>query len=258
MPRSVAVNVGANTSLPGFRGPIYPDGGFTYLPIPEREPTAAPVPTYADLAADLDLPFSIPADLADRRVHLDPSFREYPRCSATTYGDEHGVKAGPISELSAGDYLLFYATLSTVVGRDRDRAGPERDRIDPARDWVVPDWGVYLIGAIRLAADPVTGDQFHDLSPAERERYAENAHCKRETFDAKVLVRGDPADSGLFERAVPLSAPDDGTTANPVVTELAGDSGRGPWWRRVFRFDPAATDAVLDLRTDPGGALALG
>ncbi|PSP78102.1 hypothetical protein BRC81_08630 [Halobacteriales archaeon QS_1_68_20] len=244
MPRSVAINVGANTSLPGLRGPIYPDGRFTYLPIPEREPTAEPVPTYADLAAELDLPFPIPEDLADRQVHLDPSFREYPLCESTTYGDEHGVKAGPISELAAGDYLLFYATLSTVETSDRE--------------WITPDWGVYLIGAIRLADDPVTGEQYRDLPPAERERYADNAHCKRETFDARVLVRGDPADSGLFERAVPLSAPDGGATANPVVTELAGDSGRGPWWRRVLRFDPAATDALLDLRTDPGGALAVG
>ena len=51
MARALAINVAANTNLPGVRGPIYPDGSFVYLPIPEREPLAADadVPTYADL-----------------------------------------------------------------------------------------------------------------------------------------------------------------------------------------------------------------
>ena len=240
MPRSVAINVGANTTLPGFRGPIYPDGRFTYVPIPEREPTAHAVPTYADLAGELDLPFSIPSDLLDRQVHLDPAFEGYPFCEATTYGDEHGVKAGPISTLQEGEYLLFYATLSTVE--------------PPRFDWLTPEWGVYLIGAIRLASDPITSVQFQDLSSEQQARYATNAHCKRAEFDAKVLVRGEPTDSGLFERAIPLSSSDAGTTANPVVTDLAGDSGRGPWWRRVLRFDEDATATVLDLREKPGAA----
>jgi hypothetical protein len=49
--RSVAINVGANTNEPGFRGPIYDDGRFEYVPIPESEPIdpEATVPTYGDL-----------------------------------------------------------------------------------------------------------------------------------------------------------------------------------------------------------------
>jgi hypothetical protein len=257
MPEAVAINVAANTTLPGFRGPVYPDGSFTYVPIPEREPAEEGVPTYADLAAELDLPFAVPEDLRDRQVHLDPAFAGYPLCDAHTYGDEHGVKAGPISDLSPGDYLLFYATLST--------------RGDPDRPWVLDDWGAYLVGGFRLA-EVLTGEQFRALPAADRERFAGNAHVRRERFDAKVLVRGDPADSGLFDRAVPLSAPGDGpasdangstpdggsgggATANRVVTELAGDSGKGPWWRRVLRFDAAATDELLALRDDPGRAI---
>lgn len=241
MPRALAINVGANTSLPGFRGPIYPDGSFTYVPIPERAPTAEAVPTYGDLAAELDLPFAVPADQRDRTVHLDPSFRGYPFCDADTYGDEHGVKAGPIGELAAGDYLLFYATLSAVG--------------EPARDWVVPGWGAYLVGAIRLAADPVTTEDWAAMDAAARAPYRGNAHVRRRTFDASVLVRGTPGDSGLFDVAVPLSRPDAGAEANHVVTDLAGDSGRGPWWRRVLRFDEAATADLLALVDEPDDVL---
>lgn len=72
------------------------------------------------------------------------------------------------------------------------------------------------------------------------ERFASNAHAKRDPFDAAVLIAGGPA-SRLFERAVALSAPDAGATAGRIVTDLSADSGEGPWWRRVLRFDPPAT-----------------
>lgn len=49
--RSVAFNIGANTNEPGFRGPIYYDGRFVYVPIPESTPIPedAAIPTYGDL-----------------------------------------------------------------------------------------------------------------------------------------------------------------------------------------------------------------
>jgi len=72
MPRAVAINVAANTNLPGRRGPVYPDGSFRYVPIPEREQTAEPVPTYSDL----DLTPYVPDDAVDLPVHLDPEFAD--------------------------------------------------------------------------------------------------------------------------------------------------------------------------------------
>ena len=233
--RSVAINVAANTNEPGVRGPLFPDGSFEYIPIPESEPTSDPVPTYADL----DLTTDLPADSGSRPVHLDPEFAEYASCERYTYGDEHGVKAGPIAELAAGDALLFYATLST----DADRP-----------DWAPPEWGAFLIGQFRLARDPLTGEDYRDL-PADAEAravFANNAHVKRDSFDARVLVHGDPDASGLYDTAVPLSTPAAGSAANRVVTDLSADSGKGPWWRRPLRFDPDATERVLAL--DPATA----
>ncbi|MFW6321850.1 MAG: hypothetical protein ACOC0Z_08350 [Halohasta sp.] len=243
MAKSIAINVAANTNLPGFRGPIYPDGRFVYLPIPEREPTAEPVATYADLLDRLDpLPFPVDDAILDRRIHLDPEFAEYPGCSRYTYGDEHGVKAGPLAELEPGDSLFFYATLTR-------HEPPEAVDTGPAVDWVAPEWGAYLIGEFRVdrvydaaACADLTTSAFASLGVAS------NAHCKRDPFDAKVLVVGS-TDSRLFDRAVPLSSPDSGATANRLVTELSNDSGKGPWWRRRLWFDAAATDrlrAIVD------------
>ena len=229
-PRAIAINVGANTNLPGIRGPVFPDGRFEYLPIPEREPTNEPVPTYADL--DTHLTLDVPERFFDLSVHLDPSFAGYPFCSTYTYGDEHAVKAGPLSRLEPGDLLLFYATL--------DYHG------DPsaAVEWVVPDWGAYLIGEFRVQ-QVVTGEEYETLPPDERDRFATNAHVSRDPFDAKVLVAGDER-SRLYDRAIPLSTPEGGTTPNELVTDLSNDSGRGPWWRRRLWFDADATTRLRD------------
>ncbi|MFB6121514.1 MAG: hypothetical protein ABEJ68_10410 [Halobacteriaceae archaeon] len=225
MPRAVAVNVGANTNAPGVRGPIFPDGTFEFVPIPETEPTDGDVPTYADL----DLRTDLPAEVLDSPVHLDPEFAEYPCCERYTYGDPHGVKARPLLDLAAGDYALFYATLAP--------------RGDGHPDWVVPDWGAYLVGAFELARDPVSGEEYPDLPADERAAFANNAHVHRETFDAAVLLAGTER-SSLFDRPVPLSS-DAGTEANRLVTDRSADSGKGPWWRRPLRFD---ADAVTALR----------
>ncbi|RBI61730.1 hypothetical protein DMJ13_13625 [halophilic archaeon] len=234
MPRAVALNVAANTNEPGVRGPVYPDGRFEYVPIPESEPTGEPVPTYADLGLDVDLPDGA----SERPVHLDPEFAEYPCCERYTYGDPFGVKARPLLDLAAGDYVFFYATLTTS-GADDDR-----------RDWVADDWGAYLVGQFRLARDPLDGDAFAALSADERHPFRNNAHVKREAFDAAVLLLGDDDGSALYETAVPLSRPDRGTAANRVVTDLSSDSGKGPWWRRPMTFGERETAEVLAIRDD--------
>jgi hypothetical protein len=234
--RAIAINVGANTNEPGFRGPVYPDGRFEFVPIPEPEP-AEGAPTYGDLAPHLGV--SIPEGLRDTPVHLDPEFPEHPCCERYTYGDEHGVKAGPLADLSAGDHVFFYATLSV---RDGDRVR-----------WLPSEWGAFLIGQFRLARDPVTGEEYRDLPPAGQEPFANNAHVRRDPVDARVFLLGDPDGSCLYDRCVPLSRPAGGTEPNALVTRLSADSGRGPWWRRPLRFDGGTAEllrAVVDSARD--------
>jgi hypothetical protein len=227
--RAVAVNVGANTNEPGFRGPIRPDRSFAFVPIPESAPTREAVPTYGDLAVHLDA--DIPAAVHERPVHLDPEFPGYPCGEAYTYGDEHGVKARPLSDLAAGDRVYFYATLS----------------VTDAGDDLPPDWGAFLIAHFELAVGPIT-----TTDPTDRERalVGSNAHLKRDPPDARVLLAGDPAGSRLYERAVPLSTPRAGTDPGPVVTEWSADSGAGPWWRRPLRFDERAARRLRDRVED--------
>ncbi|PHQ40325.1 hypothetical protein DJ69_01555 [Halorubrum persicum] len=254
-PRAVAVNVAANTNQPGFRGPVYPDGSFAYVPIPEsaatlpreRFPVDEPLPTYGDL----DLPFAVPADLRETPVHMDPEFPGVHGRDRATYGDPHGVKAGRIAGLEPGDWLFFYATLSLrphgwvgpgeTGGRDADAGG-----LDPDDD-IAPDWGAYLFAGIRVERVLAVGDGDRAVDRDAAAALAPtNAHLKRDPFDARVVVAGDPTASGLFERVVPLSTPEAGADANRLVTALSSDSGKGPWWRRPMSFDADATETLLN------------
>jgi len=225
MTRSVAINVGANTTAPGFRGPIYPDGSFEFVPIPETEPVREPVPTYGDLP----LSIGIPDEIRETPVHFDPEFAEFGPGERYTYGDPHGVKARPLLDLEAGDLVYFYATL--------DFHGEE------APNGICPDWGAYLIGRFRLARDPIDGESFETLPADIRTLFRNNAHVKRDPFDARVLLHGDPEGSGLIETAIPLSA-ESGVEPNRLVTDLSSDSGEGPWWRRPLRFDEEGTEML--------------
>lgn len=248
--RAVAINIGANTNDPGFRGPVWPDGRFEYVPIPETEPTSQPVPTYGELAAHLEYP--IPDKVHETPVHLDPEFPEYPFCERYTYGDPYGIKASPLLDLSAGDHVFFYATLSVVTD---GRSG------EP--DWLPPDWGAFVIGHFQLDSAPRSGAEYtrtvadegqgtghaaggHAVNP-----FRNNAHHKRQEFDAKVLLLGDPEGSRLYEYVVPLSGQERGTDPGALVTEWSEDSGRGPWWRRPLRFDADGTERLLQARTEP-------
>ncbi|MFC5134244.1 MULTISPECIES: hypothetical protein [Haloferacaceae] len=251
MTRAVAVNVAANTNEPGFRGPVYPEGSFAYVPIPEsaatlsrdRFPVDEPLPTYDDC----DLPFSLPDSLRDRPVHMDPEFPGVHGRERATYGDPYAIKAAPIADLEPGDWLLFYATLALRPvgwnGPGADGADPDSTVVDGSvvDDDLAPDWGAYLFAGLRVQ---------RILEGPDREAAAEvvptNAHLKRDPFDARVVVAGDPDESGLFDRVVPLSTPATGADANDLVTELSSDSGKGPWWRRPMRFDEPATATVLD------------
>ncbi|MBP1921057.1 hypothetical protein J2751_000040 [Halorubrum alkaliphilum] len=253
MPRAVAVNVAANTNEPGFRGPVFPDGSFAYVPIPEsaetlpREgfPVDEPVPTYADL----DLPFSLPESLRGTPVHMDPEFPGVHGRTAATYGDPYPIKAGPIAALEPGDWLLFYATLTLrpanwggPVGEGRS-ATPDPAAVD---DDLAPEWGAYLFAGMRIERVVDTADRDASDRDAAATLTPTNAHLKRDPFDARVVAAGDPHASGLFDRVVPLSVAEAGVEANRLVTDLSSDSGKGPWWRRPMRFDEAATATLLD------------
>lgn len=232
--KSLAINVGANSNTPGGRGPIYEDASFEFVPILEKEDYVTE-PTYADLG----LTDIRPTTVHDEAAHFDPEFPEFEYGQNYTYGDRHSAKTGRIADLVEGDVLFFYATLDY-----------ESD-VEPAYDWINTGWGAYIIGHFTLECDPIHETDIEHVPPSTLERVQSNAHFRRDPPDAKYIVLGDPEDSVLYQRPIPLSG-ETGAEPNQFVTVHSSDSGEGPWYRRVLEFDDQGTRTLLSL-LDRGG-----
>jgi len=87
----VIINVGANTSHSGLFSPLYEDGTFFFMPIPEMRTISQPekdlfpgcptLPTYAKFLGNSKLAQCISKRYLTKTVHDDPEFETF------TYGD---------------------------------------------------------------------------------------------------------------------------------------------------------------------------
>ncbi|RQH00419.1 Nmad3 family putative nucleotide modification protein [Natrarchaeobius oligotrophus] len=196
----VLAGVGADSTNLGALGPLYDDGRFEYVPIPEKTRETSESETLGSwslrggdgVAADLTTRIdpqpvrgegdSVNGDeLASWPLHHDPNFE------ALTYG-EHRT-SGYVSRLRAlspGDVVGFYAGLRRTDG---DRAHR------------------YLIGYFTVeTVDVVTPETPPNERAAILESHPDNAHTKRARGDElyladKTVVFVDGCEpGGLFER----------------------------------------------------------
>ncbi len=189
MERVAIINVGANASHGGLRSPIFPDGTFELLPIPEEgDLNGRSLVTFADLRSrhGRDLRPFIPPRLWHAAAHLDPEF------TTMTYGDHlHRGRGGNLQRLRQGDLLFFLGRL--VVWRDGGFTNAA---------------GFYLLGFLEVSR--LVPHLVAPPSPYEMRRWRLNAHVRRAladggSWDGFCLVEGTPR-SRLFRRAVPFPA----------------------------------------------------
>lgn len=176
--RVYLANVGANSGH-RFASPLFEDGSFEFIPIPEGEGQTAGV-RYSDLRSHnepgRDLLRHVPPHLHRAVCHNDPEFE------TLTYGDSgENLKSSGLTRVRAGDALLFLARLEPWA--DGKRAG------EP---------GFYLIGG--LSADYA---EFVTPQSAGRDRFAKNAHAIR--GDERFFGVAGTSRSRRFRHAVPLN-----------------------------------------------------
>ena len=198
----VFAGVGADDSNVNAHAPLYDDGRFEYVPIPEKTDTTDEELTYgewslryddrtaADLSTRLD---TYPEDGGARVLHGDDvatwPLHHDPNFEAMTYGEHRegfGQYVSRLRRLEPGDVVAFYTSLVTASSERKHR---------------------YLVGYFTV--DTVTvieADADHEETERLLAGHPENAHAKRAVdgvpfYDDKRLVIIDGRDpGGLFER----------------------------------------------------------
>ena len=104
----VLLRVGIDSGCGGIQGPLYKDGTFEFVCIPDRKRVS--VHTYGNMVGRDGKPLSsyFPESrrkrMAEQHIHVDPEFETF------TYGDPTTPKRS-LQHLQAGDFLVFYCGL---------------------------------------------------------------------------------------------------------------------------------------------------
>jgi hypothetical protein len=185
----VLLRVGIESGCGGIQGPLFKDGSFDFVCIPDSKRVSAH--TYGNIIGRDGRPH---ADyfaearrkvMAEQTVHVDPEWETF------TYGDPTPPK-NSLRTLQPGDLLVFYCGLQEW---DVDNGWNQEHR--PA---------LYLAGYFEVALAGMAGDFEQKVL---KKQFGKNFHVRYRTVfekqkDDLVLVKGGPG-SRLFKKAHQIS-----------------------------------------------------
>jgi len=231
--KAAMLRVGIDTGSGGIHGPLFHDGSFDYIPIPDR--FAVDERTYGNTIGLKNrklveyFPRSRQHGVGKQSVHFDPEFETF------TYGDPTSPKAR-LRHLEQGDMLIFYCGLE---GWDFES--------EPA---------LYLMGYFEVLA----AGKADDFSDSERRNlFDNNFHLRhpmiyeRQKADL-VLVKGS-GQSRMLKKAMKISAMGKDRTGNPLkvlaqnMQSIFGSfNGRISFQRSPTRWvDPAYVSRAVEF-----------
>jgi hypothetical protein len=196
----VLLRVGIDAGCGGIQGPLFQDGTFEFVCIPDNHGVS--VHTYGNMLGRDGKPLAGYFTearrklMAEQHVHVDPEWDTF------TYGDPTPPKRS-LRYLRPGDFLVFYCGLQewdADGGRNRDHR--------PA---------LYLAGYFQVALAGMASDFDRKVLRTE---FANNFHVRYPTVfkrqrDALVLVKGGPG-SRLLRKAHQISAEGRDRAGNPL------------------------------------------
>jgi hypothetical protein len=189
--KALLLRVGIDKGCGGTLSPIFDDGSFEFVPIPESFP-APGAATYNDRIGRKGKRLSayVPSSIKNAPMHEDPEF------FTCTYGDAT-LKRYYLLKLVQGDLLVFYAGLRPLATAKYKEA-------------------LYIIGYFDV--DNVTG--FNKLSEAKLaeslQRYSHNAHVKRLNSLRDLVVVAGSRHSRLLDKAILISQKKPDRKGRPV------------------------------------------
>jgi hypothetical protein len=187
--RVVLLRVGVDSGCGGIQGPLFEDGTFEFVCIPDRKRVS--VHTYGSMVGRDGEPLvryfpkARRKAMGEQHVHVDPEFESY------TYGDPTSPKRS-LRKLKPGDLLVFYCGLQPW---------------DSASGWNTGDRpALYLVGYFEVVLAGMARE--FDKKVLESQ-FRKNFHVRYPTVfeqqkDDLVLVKGGPS-SRLFRKAYQIS-----------------------------------------------------
>jgi Nucleotide modification associated domain 3 len=185
----VLLRVGIDAGCGGIQGPLFRDGSFDFVCIPDNKGVS--IHTYSNMVGRNGtahvsyFPESRRNLMAKQTVHVDPEWETF------TYGDPTPPKRS-LRHLHPGDFLVFYCGLQEWDAK-RGWNGHRR----PA---------LYLAGFFEVALAALAGDFDRKVLKSE---FGKNFHVRysavfEQQKDDLVLVKGGPG-SRLFNKAHQIS-----------------------------------------------------
>lgn len=196
----VLLRVGIDSGSGGIHGPLFKDGTFELICIPDKKKVSAH--TYGNSSGRcgkclLDFfPKSRRKRMAKQHVHVDPEFVTF------TYGDPTLPKRS-LRKLKPGDFLVFYCGLQEWHSGNGGKSSHR-----PA---------LYLAGYFEVSLAGMACD--FDTTALKTE-FGKNFHVRYPTVfkqqkEALVLVKGGPG-SRLFHTATQISVEGRDRAGNPL------------------------------------------
>ena len=239
--KAIMLQVGFDGENGGYSAPLFNDGTFAYLPIPERRKIDGEL-TYFDYERQVKRLITkyLPTDMLsvgpEKMVgkmlkemvpvksvvpHADPEFITF------TYGEQSNIMRGrKLLSLERGDYVFFFE--SFVRAKPEEFEGRTYREIKASQSW--KDKVYCIIGYFHLESIYGYRDIIGD--PAVRERVGMNAHLKRDPLERTILIATGDENSKMLDRVEPLSTigfKKNGTknyVYSEEFTELSGLTGQ--------------------------------
>jgi len=238
--KAVLIRVGFDLNWGGIRGPVFNDGHFLFIPVPEDKKECGRIknPTrYSDSEIPA-LSEYMPNDILksngknirieDCIVHNDPEFETF------TYGDhKSNGRGGAVKTLQHGDYIIFLAGLvpykkDTYINRSLNYIREKQRELETK---------ICIVGYFRVAWVKM----YSDITEQERKQI-KNTHLKRDPQDEDlIIVKGDEKDSRFLKKAFCVSKPGKNKADSRYyvtsdkfkdITGLAGQIQRG--YRKIL------------------------
>ena len=211
----VLLRVGIDSGCGGIQGPLFKDGSFEFVCIPDNKGVS--VHTYGNMIGKDGKPLSgyFPESrrrvMAEQHVHVDPEWETF------TYGDPTTPKRS-LRHLKPGDFLVFYCGL-----QEWDSESGWNGERRPS---------LYLAGYFEVALAGMGRDFDKTVLATE---FGRNFHVRYPTVfkqqkDALVLVKGG-AGSRMLRKAHPISAQGQDRAGKPLkvlsptMQKVFGDFG---------------------------------